>query len=134
MLPDTIQVPASPVTVTGEVHGCQRNCGVYCTRCIDNPQFSPCPPETLGCGIIGRYSHACWEWRRLGDEAQFSLWSVDTLQAGNTVIATGNIVRNQNGSGCTVGSWIHNPLFLSCVDSTVATKHLSWGRIRALFR
>jgi len=110
--------------------------GIQYDECLTNVQIVPCEAETLGCGLIQVFNdeYGCYTWSPLAQLDDLIL--IDDLNgyaSGDTVYASG--VRTGLGDICICGcGWLLHTRLSACPDTASAVSHVSWGRLKAIFR
>jgi hypothetical protein len=138
LVPDTgAFTDGSVARLRGTIVGCDTTCyGLPVHLAVPDGVLTPCPPESLGCGVLsGPYGDldACWLWSspRYGS---LLIESHEGHAAGDTVAMVG-IAALHCPNVCLIGDGcVFFGTFHSCRDTVTVAHETTWGRIKSAFR
>jgi len=132
VLPDSLVY--RPVRLIGDLVSCQYDCAGWTYRsCIVGTQVGTCERVDLGCGVLQEdVTDFCHVW--ISPVHGILPTSLYGHADGDTVRVLGVIDRSVL-STCMFGDGsLCNEVFYECVDSVDATRNITWGKLKGIFR
>jgi hypothetical protein len=103
---------------------------------LTNFVLTPCPTDTLGCGILTECDdeYHCLAFYPLNHpDDGLQVFDVGAFAIGDTVYAYGVRVEMGTFCSCPTGALLH-PTFAACADTLSPVRRLTFGQIKELFR